>query len=84
MKVIGVYNLKGGTGKTTISVHLVSALAVAGYSTLLVGMDRQGDALRWLSGGEANISNGSVLNVRQGLVAVFSGCLLYTSPSPRD
>lgn len=73
MKVIGVYNLKGGTGKTTISVHLASILAESGYSTVLVGMDRQGDAVRWLAGGEANISNGTVLNVRPGLVAIFSG-----------
>lgn len=73
MKVIGVYNLKGGTGKTTISVHLASTLAASGYPTILVGMDRQGDALRWLSGGNANISNGSVLKPQPGLIAVFSG-----------
>lgn len=63
MKVIGVYNLKGGSGKTTISVHLAMAFAGAGLPTVLVGMDRQGDAVRWVTGGDMEISNGDFVDV---------------------
>lgn len=72
MKVIGVYNLKGGSGKTTISVHLAMAFAAAGAPTVLVGMDRQGDALRWVTGGDTEISNGDYVDVLPNLGAFFS------------
>jgi chromosome partitioning protein len=43
---ITVANLKGGTGKTTSSVHLALGLARSGR-TLLVDGDPQGSALSW-------------------------------------
>ena len=42
MKAITVSNLKGGTGKTTITVSLGAALAAAGHRVLLIDTDPQG------------------------------------------
>lgn len=46
MPVIAVLNQKGGVGKTTISIHLASALARTG-KTLLIDADPQGSSLDW-------------------------------------
>lgn len=41
---IGVSLSKGGVGKTTTSVHLAAGLALAGFRTLLVDTDTQGQS----------------------------------------
>jgi chromosome partitioning protein len=43
-RVIAVFNQKGGTAKTTTSVHLAAGLARAGRRVLLVDTDGQGNA----------------------------------------
>lgn len=40
---IAVMNQKGGTGKTTTTVSLAHGLAMAGYRTLIIDMDSQGN-----------------------------------------
>ncbi len=42
-RVIAVFNHKGGTGKTTTSVHVAAGLALAGHRVLLVDTDGQGN-----------------------------------------
>ncbi len=42
MKVIAVYSIKGGVGKTASSVNLAYLAARAGYKTLLCDLDPQG------------------------------------------
>jgi chromosome partitioning protein len=46
-KVISVLNQKGGVGKTTLTVHLATALARKGEKVLLIDADPQGSALDW-------------------------------------
>lgn len=41
MKVISVFNNKGGVGKTTLTYHLAHALAELGHKTLVVDFDPQ-------------------------------------------
>lgn len=46
-KVISILNQKGGVGKTTLAVHLTTALARKNRRVLLVDADPQGSALDW-------------------------------------
>lgn len=46
-KVISVLNQKGGVGKTTLTVHIATALARLGEKVLLIDADPQGSALDW-------------------------------------
>lgn len=45
---VGVVNLKGGTGKTTIATHLAVFFAARGLSTALHDLDRQRCAAAWV------------------------------------
>ena len=47
MKTLGVIAQKGGTGKTTLSVHLAVQAAKDGKRVLLVDMDPQASASAW-------------------------------------
>src|SRR4051812_39927375 len=41
MKIISVFNNKGGVGKSTLSYHLGNALAELGHKVLMVDLDPQ-------------------------------------------
>jgi chromosome partitioning protein len=45
--IISLLNQKGGVGKTTLAVHLATALALRGQRVLLADADPQGSALDW-------------------------------------
>lgn len=45
--IISVLNQKGGVGKTTLSVHIASTIALAGHSVLLIDADVQRSAQDW-------------------------------------
>ena len=50
MKILAVVNRKGGVGKTTLAVNVAAGFARRGRRVLLVDMDSQGSATRWLLG----------------------------------
>lgn len=52
--IISVLNQKGGVGKTTLSIHIASTLALAGHSVLLIDADVQRSALDWAASREAD------------------------------
>lgn len=52
--IISILNQKGGVGKTTLSVHIASTLALAGNKVLLIDADVQRSALDWAASRDAN------------------------------
>jgi chromosome partitioning protein len=62
MAVIAIYNAKGGVGKTTLSVGLAWAAAMAGRRTLLWDLDAQAAATHVLARGHAKATARDVLD----------------------
>ncbi len=52
--ILAVLNQKGGVGKTTISVHIASTLALGGNKVLLIDADAQRSALDWAASREGS------------------------------
>lgn len=47
MSILSFLNFKGGCGKTTLSVHVATALSLRGHRVLLVDADPQHSSLDW-------------------------------------
>lgn len=47
MKTLAVLSRKGGTGKTTLAIHLAAAAEADGRRTILADTDRQHSAVEW-------------------------------------
>ena len=47
MKTLAIISQKGGTGKSTVAVHLSVAAAQAGYTTALIDLDPQANVAKW-------------------------------------
>ncbi|HYM85043.1 MAG TPA: ParA family protein [Candidatus Dormibacteraeota bacterium] len=53
MRILTIANSKGGSSKTTMTVCLASEFAERGLRVLVVDLDPQGSATRWLGAAEA-------------------------------
>src|SRR6516165_1238261 len=47
MKTVAIASQKGGTGKTTLAVHLAAAATLAGFHAAVIDLDPQGSAASW-------------------------------------
>ena len=47
MKTLAVLSRKGGTGKTTLAIHLAVAAENAGHTVVLIDLDPQASAAKW-------------------------------------
>lgn len=73
MRTLGVAVSKGGTGKTTVAVHIAHGLAIAGARVLLIDADPQGHAGAHLGHVDTSGDAGDLVDVienRAGLVDV--------------
>ena len=57
MRKIVVMNSKGGSGKTTVTTNLVSALSCTGLRPALIDLDPQGSSTRWLANRPASLAS---------------------------
>ena len=62
MKVICVFNQKGGVGKTTTTINLCANLAIKGHKVLIVDIDPQGNTTSGL-GVDKNALDNSIYDV---------------------
>jgi cellulose biosynthesis protein BcsQ len=74
LRVIGVYNIKGGVGKTAAAVNLAYLSAVGGYRTLLWDLDPQAAATYYFRV-KAQVAGGgkALLRRKRGLDASIKG-----------
>jgi chromosome partitioning protein len=88
MRTLAVLSRKGGTGKTTVALHLAAAAHASGRATILCDMDPQRSAIDWrrerqIPGPEVSEARvGTLFTARQA--AVRSGAelmVLDTRPS---
>lgn len=90
MKVISIFNQKGGVGKTTTSINLSSYLAMQGYRILNIDIDPQGNTTSGLGFDKRNINESiyDILTSDASIDKVMKKCELvdnfYIVPSTME
>lgn len=87
--IIALSSLKGGSGKTTLAIHLAHAIALSGKKVLLVDADPQGSAGGWVSArDEVDISPFPVIGMARNtlhrdipeILQNYDHCVIDTPP----
>lgn len=74
---ISCISQKGGTGKTTIALHLAAYLPMLGFKTLLIDADPQASAMAWLA---CRIQAGHQLPKGLTVMAIANGTITEQIP----
>lgn len=80
--IVAIANQKGGVGKTTTAVNLGAALAEAGYPTILIDLDPQGNASTGL-GITADKRDYTVYDLLTGETDLMSAAVATSLPNLR-
>ena len=84
MIVISVVSQKGGSGKTTLAIHLAAAASAAGYVACLIDTDPQATAAAWSDWRKGQLHRHFGLAARPGLSEAIAGALPWTSAIHRE
>ena len=89
MRVVSVISQKGGSGKTTLAVHLAVASSLAGRNTAIIDLDPQASAAKWADRREATepvvlSTHASRLTHEMGRVRDSGGERLFVDTAPHS
>lgn len=84
MVTIANYVHKGGAGKSTLSFVLACIAAREGRQVLLVGLDPQGDAVRWAGKGDRPLQRDDPFESSKGFTVIYSPGRMPSVPAHID
>ena len=89
MKTIAIVSQKGGSGKTTLALHLAVASAASGHNTAVIDLDPQASAANWSDRREAELpvvlsAHASRLPHEIARVRGIGGEMLYVDTAPHS
>ena len=89
MKTIAIVSQKGGSGKTTLALHLAVASAADGRNTAVIDLDPQASAANWSDRRQAQLpvvysAHASRLRQEIAHVREIGGEMLYVDTAPHS
>ena len=89
MKTIAIVSQKGGSGKTTLALHLAVASATSGQNTAVIDLDPQASAANWSDRRQAELpvvlsAHASRLRQEVARVREIGGEMLYVDTAPHS